>query len=180
MSNVPVSVGIPSYPPIPTMLPPKTTSEPVYTRRGLATFLHLFIFIWCARYFFTISFDLLTAFAHGHEDFTPDAGFYVAFFMVVGLMLSYLAIAITSGRVIQNPRWLYQEKKKRYLFLAPLIIATLYFVTLSFFSMVSPLDLVEITVLILALCGMMSPRKNGILAHCFVPFAEASPRYILP
>ena len=163
-----------------TALSSPKMNKSVYTRRAFATFLHSII-IALSIYFFLMVFDNLfyhiTHFIKG-DDWEPSHELKSVTSKVLRIldlmctMVAMLSACITSGKAVTTPQFLYRDRKKVLRALIPFMLSIVYLILTSYMHSLAPIDILMILVLVLALFGMLQPKKKDILSFCFVPFEE--------
>ena len=155
-------------------------NKPVYTRRAFATLIHYIIIFLSISNFFTFFYFLfrrVTNFIKGENlgsgwELRSIAWEALCILDLVCAMVALLSICITSGKAITTPQFLYRDRKKVLRVLIPLMISFVYLILTIYTHSLGPIDILMILVLVLALFGMLRPKKKDILSFCFVPFEE--------
>lgn len=149
---------------------------PVYTRRGFATFIHLF-FVLGSMYVLIGSIRMLILgpdiFENSQlKELLAAKGFVLPppFFFAVRV-IEYLVVGVTSILAIATPKFLNRKQRTVFLFLLPSIITTVLDIGLACYYL-GLIYLVGLPIHALIVLGMLQGSKDNILASIFVPFRK--------
>ena len=137
---------------------------------------HIFIHIYLLR-LFLLSFSPCSIFIKGEDwEFSQESKSVTSKVLrildLMCTMVAWLSVCITSGKAITTPQFLHRDRKKVLCALIPFMLSIVYLILTIYTHSLHPTDILMILVLVLALFGMLRPKKKDILSFCFVPFEE--------